>query len=250
MIDLTKEVVGLRRAYVNMRGADRARGITGPPAGLPIAVPGTLIPRTSWADVVIASAHILKFVDPNQKQCLEILNKNRGSIPTIPMIGKPSPAQACASDIRGISPRAFVRTADFKRAKENFVNAGPLVQSAVMSFQPWNPLAGISFLIDQVTKNVIYPKNEEFWGYATRLSQARVAAGAVPFWDEIVIESIDEAINEFPETLKGAAAAAFNAVDPRKLIPDVSGIAALLKWGSAAGALGLLYWYVLRPKKK
>lgn len=228
-VDLIKEIVGLKTAYVNMRGADRAKGITGPPAGQPISVPNTLIPRTTWADILIASAHIKKYVDPTPTQCIQILTKNSN-------LGNPSIFEICNSTtFRGVNPRAFVKTPDFIRAMANFRAYGlkPGVEN-----------------LGQAWMEAVYPYNEEFWGYAIRLAIAREAAGAVPFWNEIAVESISEAIQELPETLKKAATEALATIDPRKLIPDVSGIVALIKWGSVAGALGLLYWYVLRPKKK
>lgn len=230
-VDLVTEVVGLKNAYNRMRGADFPKGVRDPRSNQPIAVPGKLIPRTTWADVIIAAAHINKYADPDAAQCLQIL-REAGENPSRCVFGPDN-------------PRDFVRTASFQNAKNNFDEFSPFAVARRITGGSF--LDGVKFAIAKIPTNGIFPRNEEFWGYAVRYAVARSAAGAVPFWHDIAVESIKEAIEEFPDTVKGAASAAFNAAGG--LIPDVSGIVNLIKWGSIGGGLFALYWYVLRPGK-
>jgi len=122
----------------------------------------------------------------------------------------------------------FVRTDLYKAAKKLFDSVSP-------SF-------GITTGLQLMS---IYPKNEEFWGAANTFAIARSAAGEVPHWDELAWESVAEAAKELPGTIGSA----LSHLNPKNLIPDLSPIADIIKWGSIGGGLFLLYWYVLRPKK-
>lgn len=217
-VDLVKEVVGTKHAYANSRGADKAKGIGG-------SVPGTLIPRTTWGDVIVIASHLEKYIDPTPQQCIDLLTRETGD--RSKAIGR------CGFGGRGQNPRVFSRTSAFQRDQKLFRESLP---SAKASFFE---------LPGKVISEEVYPHNEEFWGRAIRYAIARSAAGVVPTWDELVVESVSEAIEELPETLKSV----FDAADPRNFLPDPTPWVELIKWGSIAGALGLLYWYVLRPKK-
>lgn len=228
-VDLVKKVSGLQRAYVGTRGADRAKGLRGP-SGSSIAVPGSLIPRTTWGDVVVVAAHVDKYADPTPEQCLDLLEKHLG-------YNRATAAAACAGWMVE-NPIEFKKTLDFKRAKADFAKHHPLAVSQRLAggFSNW------TFMARKIAEGGVFPNNEQFWGYVNRYAKARSAADAVPFWDEIAVESVSEAIKELPDTVSKA----MRVVDPRSLVPDVSGIVALIKWGSIAGAVGLLYWYVLK----
>lgn len=229
MIDIVNEVTGLRRAYARMRGSDQAKGDN-------IFTANTLIPRTKWADVMLVASHLQKYIDPTREQCIEIV-KARGVDARQAWI-------TCEMNTRD-NPRFFQRTSNFNRAQENFKKYSP---TAVAARITGSILSAPTYVISKVASGEIFPNNEEFWGYATRYAIARNAAGAVPFWSEIAFDSIKEAVEELPDTVQDAASAAFDAIDPSNLIPDMSGITELIKWGSIAGGLGLLYWYVLRPR--
>ena len=226
-VDIVKEVTGLRRAYANKRGADRARGVQG------AAVPGTLIPRTTWGDVAVAAQHIEKYADPSHAQCIEILKKHRGL----------NDAQAritCLSGSREINPSAFRRTSLFMAEKRRFSDYHPMAVGIKLA-----GFRSIPFVADKIAAEEIFPHNEEFWGFAGRLALARSAAGTVPFWSEVAVDSIKEAVRDLPDTIGGA----IEAIDPGDLIPDVSGITEFLRWGTIAGGALLLAWYMYRSRK-
>ncbi len=95
--------------------------------------------------------------------------------------------------------------------------------------------------------NQEYPWNEQFWTMGLRFAIARNAAGVVPGKFEIAMESINEAIDEAPELIKNTLKSVADALPG---MPDVGPWAQLIKWGSIGGGLAILYYYVLKPKKK
>lgn len=213
-IDIVKEVVGLKNAYGRMRGYD-----------------GTGTPLTTWADAIIATSHLEKYINPTLEQCKEFV-KSQGISVEEKLFGD-GVENFCKWNLK--SPMVFVRTDSFNKALKNF-----------QAVTPYGAF-GIFNAVTKIASQEIYPKNVEFWKAAIGLAIARSAAGVVPFWSQIAAESIGEAVRELPDTLKSIAAGAFNVVG--NLVPDVSGITNLIKWGSIAGGLFILYWYVLKPKK-
>lgn len=224
-VDPVREVVGLQRAYSATRGAERATGVEDPRTGQAVAVPNTLIPRTTIADVLVAAQHVNRYLDPNPDQCREMVQRHLG-------VDAAKAASTCK--YRGPeNPSSFVRTKLFEQAKKDF--NGVYLQAL-----------GVAALVPPVALSAtVFPDNERFWGYAVRYAIARSAAGAVPFWQDLAVESVREAVDELPDTVRKAV----EVIDPRGLVPDVGKWAELLKWGSVLAGLGMLYYYVLRPKK-
>lgn len=225
-IDAVDEINGLRNAYVRSRGGTPTVGKRKPDGGkwMGAAARG-LVPKTTFADVIVAASHINKHMDPTQEQCIDLLMKHKG-------YDRAEAKIYCTLGGRTGSPRKFVRTADFLKTKRDFDSVSP--------FSKFGSFGMIGRMND------VYPYNEEFWGGAWQFARARNAAGVVPFWTEIATESIKEAIKEAPATISNAIV----AMDPRNLVPDVSGIVKFtefLKWASVAGGLFALYWYVLKP---
>lgn len=227
-VDIVNEFIRMQDGYRRLRGGRPSTGVKHPRSGQPLVLPNTEFPRTTWADVFVVKQHLQKYSEPNQLQCAELWSKHKGW----------DHARA-TSFCLWAKPFNFVKTAKYKDARSRFASATPL------------PKAGWITVLSKLGRNEEYPYNEEFWGYAKRYAIARDAAGEVPFWADIALDSIKEAIVEAPETIKDALSAAVSAVDPRNLIPPVpTDWIALFKWGSVAGALGMFYWYVLRPKKR
>ena len=226
-IDPIEKVIGLKNAYGRTRGYSSPTGKLDPVSGQLLIAPGKGVPRTTWEDIVIASAHIKKHLDPDLSQCSDILVKHKGMDRTRAM-------QTCTFGSREESPMNFIHTAGYSRRKSEWEKTTP------------SQAFGQTTVAQKVGLNEIYPRNEEFWGQAVRFALERSAAGAVPYWDEIAIESIKEAINEAPAKIRDA----FNAVTPdlSKYAPAIVGLADIVKWGSIGGGLFLLYWYVLRGR--
>ncbi len=88
------------------------------------------------------------------------------------------------------------------------------------------------------------PYNSLFWSDGSKLAIALSSMGCIPGHWEIAKESIAEAVAELPETLADAAR------DLAPKLPDVKPWADLFQWLTIGGGLFMLYWYVLRPKKK
>jgi hypothetical protein len=221
MIDFERSISDLRKGYVRARGTQPTMGARHRRSGQLLAA-GRDIPRTTWEDVIAVAAHLERYADPTDGQCIELLQKHRGMTKTDAMM-------MCAFN-RGAreNPRGFVRTESFLQAQEDFRSAAPLT----------NPIQAAM----KVGTFELYPRNEEFWGYANRYAIARRAAGAVPFWSELAIESLIEATKELPQTVQNA----LSAVDPRKLLPDPEPWANLIKWGTIATGLVFVYLYAMR----
>ena len=223
-IDIVGEMIGLKNAYGRMRGAGPVTGKQRPNGGNWMT-PGKQVPQTTWADVFIAASHINKYLDPSQKQCVAILQKQNGMRVDKALV-------TCIMGDRNVNPTNFPKTSGYKAARANFNSVSPLAKAGFL--QTMNPFK----------MKEIYPHNEEFWGGALTYAIERSAAGAVPYRDEIAIESIKEAVVELPATIGSA----LDAITPE--IPDFSGFADLIKWGSIGGGLFALYWYVLKPSGK
>lgn len=220
-VNLEKEITGLRLAYGRMRGAGPTTGKRRP-NGHHWMVPGKRVPQTTWGDVYIAYHHINKYLDPTEDQCIAMVMQQRGT----------DVFRARTLCTFPGSPRSFVRTSGFKQAKREFESVGPIAKGG--------------FFATVKDMREIYPHNEEFWGAALNYAIERRAAGEVPFWNEIALDSVKEAVVELPSTVRKAIA----VIDPRQLVPDISGITNLIKWGSIGGGIFILYWYVLRKPKK
>ena len=222
-IDIVKEVGGMKNAYGRLRGAAPNVGKKRPD-GSRYMPSGFMVPQTTYADVMLAQLHITKFADPDVETCISLLQKEHGA----------NKAQAqILCPIQGpVNPMYFVRTRDFKRAKKDFTAQSPLLK--------------IGIIQSAMRTSEVYPHNEEFWGAALRYAIERSAAGAVPFWQDMAMDSIKESVKELP----GNVAAAISKLDPRGLIPNLSPLADIIKWGSIGGGLFMLYWYVLKPADK
>lgn len=218
-IDVVGKMIGTRNAYGRMRGATPSTGKKRPSGGAWM-VGGKLVPNTTWGDVYIAAHHFNKYLKP--------VPQTERSTSVFDLF---APAVSTYMDAADYDKR-FAR---YKRAKKVFDSVGPLAKGGNF-FQ-----AG---MLDRMKQ--IYPHNEEFWGAATTMAIERSAAGAIPYWDDIAIESIKEAVQELPAHV-GAALA---AIDPRKMIPNFGPMAEIIKWGSIGGGLFMLYWFVLKPKGK
>jgi hypothetical protein len=217
-IDVVDKVTGTKLAYQRMRGASPRAGKQRPTGGSWMS--SGMVPNTTWGDVYVASHHFNKY--------LKLVPQKTSSTS---ILGFLSPGVSTYMGAQDYAKRA----ADFNRAKKLFDSVGPLAKGGNF-FQ-----AG---MLDRMKQ--IYPYNEEFWGAATTLAIERSAAGEIPRWDDIAIESIREAAQELPANV----GAALSAIDPRKMIPDFGPMAEIIKWGSIGGGLFMLYWFVLKPKGK
>lgn len=216
--------MGLKNAYAGARGATTSRGVSDAVLG-PIFPAGFQVPRTKWGDVAVVAAHLKKYIDPDFEQCVELLSARFGSSRATSMCLAHDPN----------SPREFARTVRFERAKQEFAKHHPYT------------VGGMAGALRKIALGEVYPHNEQFWAYALAWAKARQEAGEVKHWATLAVESIGEAIRDLPETMRDAAVTAFDAINP---IPSLSGLATIVKWGSIGGGLFLLYWYVLRPRKK
>lgn len=226
MIDPTREVLKIKDAYAKARGFDLSTGR--------FMARNKAVPRTTWGDVFLAGAHINKYLNPNQEQCIEIVRAAKG-------MSHEEADYYCR--YKNAAPNRFSRTPSFNRALNEFKSSAPLVAY------------GPSSLL-KIASSEIYPKNEEFWGAAQRFAIARAGAGAVPHWSTLATEALDERLKEIAEgdyvgeEWRGVGRAVAKAVrDNMPDVPDVGPYVKLIKWGSIGGGLFLLYWYVLKPKR-
>ena len=208
-VDIVKEVAGLQRAYAGMRGATRAVGVKGP-NGLPLILPNTLIPKTTWTDVVLIGSHLQRMINPTFEQCQSI------------MVSRGKDVAFCFGSAEQ-NPRAFVHTAAFRAAEADFFAAQP---------KPLEMMAHLGSAEE-------FPRNEQFWAYAARYAIARSAAGAVPFWTDIAAESVKEAIEELPDTLR-------DVFDATVELPGVGFLVKVLKWSAVGAAAFLVYKHFVR----
>jgi hypothetical protein len=88
------------------------------------------------------------------------------------------------------------------------------------------------------------PHNSLFWDSGAKAAIALSSMGCIPGHWEITKEALVESVQELPATVA-------NALDPiLPSIPNVRPWADLFQWLTIGGGLFMLYWYVLRPKKK
>jgi len=214
-------MIGTRNAYGRMRGTVNRTGKPRPGGGTWMT--SGQVPNTTWADVFIVTNHVNKYLNPSTDQCIEIIKKHTNQDTS-------GALKICATGKRSENPRSFIKTSGFQQAKRNFDSVSPMNKG------------GAALVFNSAKLLEPYPFNEEFWGAATTYAIERSAAGAVPYWSEIVAESVKEAVLELPQTV-GAALA---AMDPRKLIPSLTPIAEIIKWTAIGGSAFLIYWYVLR----
>lgn len=224
-IDVVSEINGTRNGYLRMRGGQNQTGKPRPGGGRWMA--SGQFPNTTWADVFVAANHFNKYLNPSTEQCIDLITKHTKH-------DKQGAVAICTMGSRGENPRNFVKTKGFNTAKRLFDSVSPMAKG------------GASRVFSRSNITEIYPFNEEFWGAASTFAIERSAAGEVPFWGELVAESVGEAILELPQTVGSALA----AVDPRQLIPTLSMAAQLVKWTAIGGGVFVIWWYVLGGKNK
>lgn len=220
------------------RGASTGTGKRHVRSNQPLIAASKGFPLTTWADVIVFYDSFMQYTDPTPKQCIQQLRKQGKTAQQAEFL--------CWSDALGASARGFVHTKDFERDKAYWKSWSPYAKGEELSGRPGNATAGITYAMTKIPTNEIYPFNEEFWGYGNRYAVARSAAGVVPGKLDIAVEATVEAIQELPTTIKNSIA----AVVPKIPIPNLSAVADFIKWGSIGGGLFMLYWYVLRPKKR
>ncbi len=231
--DIVKEFINAKTRFGDARGRSVPIGKLHEVTGQALIDPSKAVPNTTWGDVFLLGSAFLAYADPSTRT--ECIAQYRAE-------GKSKGDAGALCSFIGHPHADFVHTKSYKRAKKLFEKRQPL---DILTKKHGGDIFAASIeLTDKITRNEIFPFNEEFWGYGMRYAIARSAAGVVPTRFEIAIESIKEAIAELPETLRKAV----SAVIPS--LPSLSPIADIIKWGSIGGGLFLLYWYVLRPKKK
>ncbi len=203
-VDLTKKFIDMKSAYASARGASRPTGIRHKTLGFPLIDASKTVPATTWGDVVLIHNHLKKHAETTKQLCSGWPTNNCIEVPTFP------------------------QTAQWLEAKKHFDAQSPLIRPGL----PWTEV------VKKVNSGEVYPYNEELWGYGSEYAQWRNAAGAVPFWTDIAIESIKEAIQELPGVLL-----------PSFDLPDFSAWGDILKWGSILTGGFLIYWYGLRRQK-
>lgn len=242
LVDPVAEFVRIKQAYLSARGGTNATGVVGA-NGQPLMPPSQLVPKTTWGDVQNFGIKFLAWTsnDAVRKCWVKELAKYGHDIDPS-LVG---PQTAWLTDIQDVAARAYlstvcgdvyVETASFLRARDAFVASMPTAKVYAMS-----PTIGAQAMMTQkVQSNEIYPYNEEFWGAGSRYAIARSAAGMVPSNGELFAESVTEAIEELPQTLRNA----FRAVTPNIPFPPIPGfgwIGALLTW-SLVGFGAYLLW--------
>lgn len=220
-IDFVKRFTDLKSAYERERGATTPRGIKSSVSGQPLIPPSKGVPKTTWGDAILVFNHLRSIAEGGFAACVE-------------MGGNESEC---------FSAGIFPQTSSWLKAKAAFENQNPYMRAAALAGAPGNIIMGAQYAANHLQQT--FPYNEEFWGYAQAYVIARSAAGTVPVWAEIQIESIQHAIRELPTTVQQALETAWDHV-PNPL-PAFNWIATVVKWGSIGGGLALLYWYVLRP---
>jgi hypothetical protein len=176
-------------------------------------------PATTWGDVYLFSK---TFIDKTDPSCAPYVDSD----------GWPRRGPGSKEQINCFKVRDFVHTSHFNRARSDWEKWMP--QNRVDTFT----------LASKIGSREIYPYNEAFWGYAKDYAVARNMAGVVEGSWSMAARSVKEAIAEAPARVRDAADA---------VIPDLPTIAlwlSVLKWGSVAAGLGMLYWFVLKPKPK
>lgn len=213
MADPVAEFIKYKNGYVRERGIQS------------LTADGKAIPKTTWGDVIAFYETFLEYTDPPEKT----LCTAAGICQKVP---------------------TFAHTSSFNRAKIGWEKVSPYYLAAKEAGV--NPLSkegratGITLAVLKVPHNEPYPWNAQFWKKGKAYAIARSAAGAVPYKMDLAIESIVWSIKSAPDSIGKWA----GAIDPRKFLPDIDPWVRLLKWGTIAAGLGMLYWYVLRPKPR
>ena len=199
-------------------------------------VNGEHYPKTTWGDVITFYSAFLKATNDTRSCLTEEMSKEFKWSPTnvLIAIGTPNFQTQRALD----SCLAYLKSSRFKQARDKWIQISPLNRAA----EKWGSSAPFE-VASAILRGDEYIDNWFFWDYGKRYAIARSAAGKVKGSFDILVESLDEAIEDLPSTIKNAMP------DPGKWLPDVSPWVELIKWGSVFGGLGLLYWYVLRPQK-
>lgn len=198
---------------------------------------GETYPRTTWGDVVVFYTTFLK-TTKDWTSCVGAeLTRERSTAETIFDIatGPLFPAARAVDQCR-----TFLDSDRYKTALKEWEAVSP----DKIAFDTWG-IAAVTNLTRAILGQEEYVDNYRFWRAARRYAIARAAAGMARGDLNILVDSVGEAVEDLPTTVKGA----IGAVNPMNLLPNISPLVELIKWGSILGGLGLLYWYVLRPKK-
>lgn len=220
-IDFVGKFNNLKSAYQRERGASTPAGIKSVISGLPLIPPSKGVPRTTWGDALLVFNHLHKIAEPTYAECMDAHGD----------------AQACNA------ATLFMRTPAFVRAKLEFDKQNPYLRGAALAGSPGNVIVGAQYLASRLAQP--YPWNEELWGYGSQYALTRSAAGDVPFWVELQVSAVKEAIQEAPAAVKAILENAWEAIP--NPVPLLNWTVEIIKWGSIAGGLFLLYKYVLKP---
>jgi hypothetical protein len=200
--------------------------------GWGFAPSGKGYPRTTWGEVTAFWSLFTKATGPGSCDMPEV---SAGSIITV--FG-----QSAVTTALGQQCITYLKSSAFQAAAAAWQAANP----SQYAIGRWGLYTGPAEMSRAIVDNVEYPDNATFWNVGEKYAIARSAAGKVQGDFQRMADSVDKAIDDLPSTIKSA----LEAVNPGNLIPDVSSWVELIKWGSVLGGIGILYWYVLRPKDK
>lgn len=228
-VDFLGKFIQLKTAYERERGMSPSTGKRSSVTGQPLVPAAKGVPKTTWADTALVFSHLKKIAEPSLTDCFEMLQRGQ--------VSNCNPGSPAFN---------FVRTASFEKAKAAFDNMNPYMRAASKAGSPGNLVAGVNYVINHPRET--FPANEEFWGYANSYVIARSAAGEVPAWTNIAIESIGHSLANAPGVVKDALATTLENIPD--VIPNVSTLFTVVKWTAIVGSAGLVYWYILRPLQK
>jgi hypothetical protein len=217
--DPTKVFVDAETKFGNARGWANPAGII--MNGQRLIPPPLKVPQTTWGDVFAFGANFLNYTDPDTSYCKQFAGSKYATC---------------------MERRVRYPNTEFDRAKANWETWQP-IKSMEKQFGFYQALAKLVERQDQ-----IYPFNEQFWGLGRRYAIARSAYGSVQSPFSMAIESLAEAANEAPALIKKKLGGALDSA--KRVVSGLDLLFDILKWGSVAAGLGMLYWYVLRPKPK
>ena len=231
--DPALEFITAKNKFADARGVDPPKGLLHADSGQPIIAGSKAVPRTTWGDVFLFGRGFRIWADPNHADCVS-LRKAEGA----------SSHLAQTLCVFGHPHAQFVHTKEYKRADKLWEQWNPfnILSKSV------GPYSAATELTTKLLTPVVFPFNEEFWGYGLRYAIARGGAGAVPSRFQIAVESVVESVAELPQNVGNALSAATKFASG--VLPDFSDAISLLKWSSILGGGALLYWYALRPKPK
>jgi hypothetical protein len=129
---------------------------------------------------------------------------------------KYTPWSSVPSQCGGWDAQDFVHTGEYERAKEAFINTAP-------------------GFFDSLQPSSVYSNNAAFWNAFREYATFRSAAGSVPTQWQYAKEAVSESAKELMARVPD-------------IVPDVRPWVDLVKWGTVAGGLYLLY-SVLKPEK-